>query len=591
MAMEKKKVTSLLISAGICLCILALWWVGAFQGLENKSMDYRFKMRGPVKGSDDVVIVAFDEESFKAIGRWPWPRKMHGQLIEKLTNAGAKAIVFDMLLPEPDKEHPDSDRYMVNAIKNSKRTVLASYFQYDSDGNPINFLLPIDMFRKSAVIGFANIVPELDGICRKIPLFKGYKGEITPSLSLAGLSIFLNEPAEEIIKNRKIAMDEYYEMLINFSGGYESFQYYSFHKVLNGEIPPEKFRGKFVMVGGTAAGLFDLKPIPFSPTFPGVEIHANTVSDILLGNYLRPWPALATLLLIAFFAFLPGLLLNRLSPLYAGVFTLAALAGYFFLTYFLFVSRFVYAEFIAPASGLALSYVGVLFYRFMTEEKEKRRMKKTFGQLVNPKVLDKMLSDPSYLKPGGHKETLSILFSDIRGFTTITEGTPPEVLVPHLNEYLGKMVEVVFRHDGTLDKFIGDAVMAIFGAPIPQNDHPKRAVLCAIDMMGELKILQEKWKAEGKPIFDIGIGVNTGEMTVGFMGTTQKMEYTVIGDNVNLGSRLEGLNKKYTTHIIISDSTYQQVKDIIEAKYLGADQVKGKTKTVDIYEVLGRKKE
>ena len=149
-------------------------------------------------------------------------------------------------------------------------------------------------------------------------------------------------------------------------------------------------------------------------------------------------------------------------------------------------------------------------------------MKKKFGQLVNPRVLEKMLNDPSYQKVGGHKELLTVLFSDIRGFTTITESLPPEELVPHLNEYLGKMVEVVFRHDGTLDKFIGDAVMAIFGAPVPQNDHPKRAVLCALDMMEELSKLQEKWKIEGKPVFDIGIGINTGEMTVGFMGSQRK---------------------------------------------------------------------
>ena len=378
-------------------------------------------------------------------------------------------------------------------------------------------------------------------------------------------------------------------MLINFCGGYESFPYYSFHKVLKGEIPAEKFKGKIVILGGTASGLFDFKPIPYSPTFPGVEIHANTMSNILMNNYLRPWPVYFTFLLILIFALIPGLVLNRFSPLIAGIAKLVSLAGYFVVVYILFVSKFVSAEFIAPASSFALSYVGVLFYRFMTEEKEKRKMKKTFGSLVNPKVLDKMLNDPSYQKAGPRSELLTILFSDIRGFTTITEGMPADELIPHLNEYLGKMVEVVFRHEGTLDKFIGDAVMAIFGAPVPQNDHPKRAVLCAIDMMDELNILQKKWKEEGKPIFDIGIGVNTGEMKVGFMGTTQKMEYTVIGDNVNLGSRLEGLNKDYKTHIIISESTYQYVKDIVEVKPLGAVKVKGKTKTVDIYEVVGRK--
>jgi len=589
--MEKKKVTSLLISAGVGFCVLILWFLGAFQSLENKSLDLRFKLRGPIKASEDIVVVVFDEASIKELGRWPWPRKLHGQLVEQLTRAGAKAVVFDMLLTEPDKEHADSDRYLADASKRSGRVVLGSFFQKDNEDNRESLVLPIEILRKNCNAGFVNISPELDGICRKVLLFRGFNGELVPSLSLAGLSVFLNKPAEEIINTKKIVIDENHEMLVNFAGGYESFPYYSFARVLKGEIPAEKFRGKLVLAGGTATALFDLKPTPFSPTFPGVEIHANTISNILLGNYLRPAPAFLVFLLIIIFALLPGLVLNRCSPLYAGVITLLALVVYFFTVYYLFASKYIYVEFVAPASVFALSYVGVLFYRFMAEEKEKRRMKKTFGSLVNPKVLEKMLNDPSYQKAGPRSEMLTVLFSDIRGFTTITEGTPADELIPHLNEYLGKMVEVVFRHEGTLDKFIGDAVMAIFGAPVPLNDHAKRAVLCAIDMMDELHILQEKWKAEGKPVFDIGIGVNTGEMKVGFMGTTQKMEYTVIGDNVNLGSRLEGLNKKYATHIIISDSTYQQVKDIVEAKYLGADQVKGKTKSVDIYEVIGRKKE
>ncbi len=587
--MEKKKLTSLLISAGAGLLVLGFWFIGTFQGLENRSLDYRFKLRGPISGSKDVVIVAFDEESFKELGRWPWPRQMHGKVVDRLTRAGAKAIVFDMLLPEPDQGDPASDRYFAEAAKRSKRVAIGSFYRNDAEGNPIDFVLPIEMFRKNCVVGFVNISPELDGICRKIPLFKGYKGDIVPSLSLAGLSIYLNQPADEIIKSRKISIDEYYEMLINFVGGYESFPYYSFYKVLGGEIPAEKFKDKIVILGGTAMGLFDYKSIPYSPTFPGLEIHANAISNILQDNYLRPWPAYATFLLIVIFAALPGLVLNRFSPLTAGIVTLSGLAGYFLLVYSLFALKFIYAEFVAPASSFALSYVGVLFYRFMTKEKEKRKMKKTFGQLVNPRVLEKMLNDPSYQKVGGRKELLTVLFSDIRGFTTITENLPSEELVSQLNEYLGKMVEVVFRHDGTLDKFIGDAVMAIFGAPVPQNEHAKRAVLCAIDMMSELAVLQEKWRSEGKPVFEIGIGVNTGEMTVGFMGSQEKKEYTVIGDNVNLGSRLEGLNKEYKTHIIISDSTYQAVKDIIEAKPLGAVKVKGRMKPVDIFEVVGKK--
>ncbi|MBN1823881.1 MAG: adenylate/guanylate cyclase domain-containing protein [Endomicrobiales bacterium] len=589
MAIEKKKLMTYLISGGIALFVLLFWGIDAFQDLENKSADMRFKIRGQSEVSKDIAIIAFDEESFKYLGRWPWPRKKHGQVVDRLRRAGAKAIVFDMLLPEPDLEHPASDAYFAGALKRSGRVVLASYFQYDDRGDPVDFLMPISRFLKQSYIGFANIVPELDGVCRKIPLFKQYEGNIVPSLSLASLAVFLDKDPVEIIKSRNIHIDEYHEMLINFAGGYESFPYYSYYDVLSGKVPPEKFKDKLVLLGGTASGLFDFKPIPFSPTFPGVEIHANTISNILLGNYLKPCSSLIVFLFIIIFALVPGFVLNRLSPLYAGGVILAAMLGYTLFVFYVFASNYVYIEFVAPVLSFALSYFGVLFYRFMTEEKEKRWIKKTFGQYVSPKVLEKIMADPASLKLGGQKQVLTVLFSDIRGFTTITESLPPEELVSQLNEYLSSMVEVVFRYDGYLDKFIGDAVMAIWGAPAPQNDHARRAVLCAIEMMEELGKLNEKWRAEGKKEFDIGIGVNTGEMTVGNTGSAGKLQYTVLGDNVNLASRLEGLNKEYKTHIIVSEATYRIVKDSVEAKHLAAVKVKGKTKAVEIYQVKGRK--
>jgi adenylate cyclase len=588
---KKKRFTTLLISSGVGLVIAALWWMGALQGLEYKALDSMFTLRKAIKPSHDIVIVAFDEDSFKNLGRWPWSRKLHGQVVERLVSAGAKAIVFDVLFPEPETEHPDADQYLADAVKKSGRVVFASYFQYDSDGNPVNFVLPIDVLRNAGIIGFANILPELDGICRKIPVFKVYKQQVIPSLALAGLSIFLDTPPDKIIAGRKVSLDKYYEMMINFAGGYESFKYYPFYKVLNGEIPSEAFAGKIVLLGGTASGLFDFKPIPYSPVFPGVEIHANTMSNMLLNNFIKPLPPAVTVLFIVIFVLLSGLVSGRLSPLKSGIATFCIFAGYFALVFLLFKSRDIYLEFVAPAVSLALSYFGILFYRFMTEEREKRRIKSTFGQYLNPRVMEKVLSDPSFLKLGGQKETLTVLFSDIRSFTTITESLPPEELVALLNEYLSKMVEVVFRWDGTLDKFIGDAVMAYWGAPVPQNDHPQRGVLCAIDMHKELKILQEKWRSEGKKVFEIGVGVNSGEMTVGNMGSTGKMDYTVIGDNVNLGARLESTTKEYHAKIIISDATYQAVKDIVDAKHIGSVKVKGKTKAVEIYAVLGKKGE
>lgn len=592
--MKKGKLAPPLISGAVGMLILGLWIIGMLQTLEYRTYDWMFTLRGPVQASKDIVIVAFDEESFKVLGRWPWTRAYYAQVVDRLTEAGAKALVFDVMYPEPESEHPGVDEAFGNAMKRSGRVVLASYFKYDAEGNPIDFLEPIPVLRQNGLIGFANIVPELDGVCRKIPLFKTYKGKTMPSLAMGGISTFLGKAPETIAADRSIKLDEYNEMLINFSGGYESFKYYSFHKVLDGSVPAATFRDKIVLFGGTASGLFDFKAIPYAQIFPGVEIHANTISNVLLGNAIKPLSPWVTFILIVLFAGASGLVSGRLSPLKGGILTFVLLTGTFGAVFSCFKYANIHMEFVAPAASLGLSYIGVLFYRFMTEEREKRKIKKTFSQYLSPKIMEKVLNDPSYLKMGGHMENLTVLFSDIRGFTTITESLPADVLVPQLNEYLSKMVDVVFKWDGTLDKFVGDAVMAYWGAPIPQNDHPLRGVMCAIDMHKELKLLQDKWAAEGKKqehIFKIGVGVNTGNMIIGNMGSTGKKDFTVIGDSVNLGARLESTTKEYHAKIIISEDTYNAVKDAIDAKHIGSVKVKGKTKAVEIYAVLGKKGE
>lgn len=588
--MKSKKIVTLIVSGLIGLAVIVFWVLGMFGMWENKILDIRFKMRGPIKTSEDIVIVAIDESSIepKNLGRWPWSRNIHAKLVDRLTAAGAKAIVFDVLFPEPDKDKPWADAELGESVARSKKVVLACFFRMAEGGIPVNPLFPVKDINKSKGLGFTNIFTELDGVNRKIPLFMEYEKESIASLAMSGLSVFLGKSPKTLVKERRIKTDKYNEIYINFHGGFESFPYYSYYKVLNGEISNDKFKDKIVLIGGTAAGLFDFKAITYAPVFPGVEIHANTMSNILLKNYLRPWPAALTIIIIVLFVLYSGLFSVALSPLKGGVVTIATLVGYFYFVYFLFTKN-IFAEFIAPASTLIISYMVVLSYRFMTEEREKRWIKKTFSHYLSATIMDKIISDPGALKLGGQRQNLTVLFSDIRGFTTMSEALKAEEVVELLNEYLGKMVEVVFRHEGTLDKFIGDAVMAFWGAPIPQKDHQIKAVLCAIDMIKELKILQAKWREEGKKVIEIGVGINTGEMVVGNMGSKEKMEYTVIGDNVNLGSRLESLNKSYHCRVIISEAVYERVKGLIDVKPLGSVKVKGKTKPITIYGIIGKK--
>lgn len=587
--MKKGKVICLLISVGVGLLICFFWLIGAFVELENKLSDYWFNKRGPISASKDIAIVAIDENSIKKLGRWPWPRNVHAEIIKKLKDSGARSVVFDVLFIEPDKDRPWADKELGKAARTSGEVIFGCFFKTtNSDGTYADLTLPVKALN-SVRTGFVNVTPDNDGIFRKIPVVLEYEKKLIPSLALAGLSLYFNKEPKEILKERKVYLDINRNLIVNFSGGNETFPYYSFADVLEGKIASDNFRNKIVLVGGTATALFDHKPIPFSPVFYGVEVHANVMSNILLGNFFREWNPIITFFFIVTFALLSGLVLSNISPIKGGIAAVLAFAGYYVLVYNLFSKSNILAEFMAPGSALVFSYTGVLFYRFLSEEKEKRWVKKTFSHYLSAHVMESILADPSRLNLGGQRQDLSVLFSDIRGFTTLSEELNPEEVVELLNEYLSKMVETVFKYDGTLDKFIGDAIMAFWGAPIHQDDHPKRAVLCAIEMIQELKKLQEKWRQEGKKVIDIGIGISTGEMIVGNMGSKEKMEYTVIGDKVNLGSRLEGLNKEYKTHIIISDSTYNAVKDLVEAKPLGMVKVKGKEKQVEIYEIIGRK--
>lgn len=588
--MKKEQKVSWWFAGAVCALVLMLWIMGAWDGMENMALDARFKMRGPAAHADTIAIVSIDDASIERLGRWPWRRDVHGRLVSVLKKAGARAVLFDVLFTEADKEHPAADRRFGAENVRAGTVVLDSFFSgVTGEGMPTGLTLPVASIGTGVATGFANFYPEMDGLTRKARLVVQTENALVPSLAVQGIARALGSTPENVLADTRIAMDQYQEILINFAGGYQTFPYYSFHKVLDGSVPVSAFKDKIVLVGGTATALFDVTPVTFGHVFPGVEIHANVVSNILRGDYLRPVSGWMTLFLIILFTLLPAVIIGRFSPLAAGMWSGGVCLLFIVVCQLVFTHAHIVLACVAPLIGFLMSFIGILLYRFMTVEKEKRWIKKTFSQYLSARVMENILANPAALHLGGRREMMTVLFSDIRNFTTISEALSPEEVVDLLNEYLSVMVDVVFRHDGTLDKFIGDAVMVFWGAPAPDNNHARKAVLCALDMMDELQKLQERWKAEGRPLVDIGIGINTGDMVVGNMGSREKMEYTVIGDNVNLASRLEGLNKEYKTHIIISSSTFVQVRNVVETRPLGSVKVKGKEQAHAIFEVLGRK--
>jgi adenylate cyclase len=354
------------------------------------------------------------------------------------------------------------------------------------------------------------------------------------------------------------------------------------------KIDPAIFRDKIVFVGVTASGLYDVFETPFSNgKMPGVQVHAAVADDILSNRFIRQAGTGARMATVTVAALLVGSVSTLLPAWWATAVTavlvtvLSAIATQLFGTgYWLNLSQPVLASAVALFGGVA--------YQYFFEGRETRKMKKLFGRYVSKDVYEQLVANPSLARLGGHRRDMTVLFSDIRGFTAVSEHAQPEDIVRMLNEYFTRMVELVFARQGTLDKFVGDMVMALFGAPLDDPRHADHAVDAALDMVGALAALNARWQAEGRPALDIGIGINTGPMIAGNIGSDAIMSYTVIGDAVNLGSRLESLNKQYGTRIIISDATRQRLSSPYQLRPLGDVLVKGKTQPVAIFEVVGR---
>ncbi|MFH1487981.1 MAG: adenylate/guanylate cyclase domain-containing protein [Pseudomonadota bacterium] len=447
-------------------------------------------------------------------------------------------------------------------------------------------------------LGYANTFPDEDGSLRMETLAMEYGGEYFMSLSVAMLKLYLNlnpqqirlNPGEDVELGRfGVDTDERNRFLINYYGPTGTYPYFSFYDVLEGKKDASLFKDKIVFIGYTAAGIKDFYVTPTDPGLPGVEKQATIVSNILHQDFI-----IRNRVLIAwdiFFILVSGLILGltipKLPPLRATLFSILLLIfmAAFLQAIFSYAKLWVYAVY--PLLTIALAYSCTLVFRLFTEEREKKRIRDTFQFYVTPSVVSDVLKNPEKLKLGGDRKDLTVLFSDIAGFTTVSESMSPEDLVHFLNEYLTKMTDIVFKYDGTLDKFIGDAVMAIYGAPLDDPDHPAKACGSALDMMTALALLRKGWEQRGMPLIDIRIGINTGPMVVGNMGSQSRFDYTVMGDSVNLGSRLEGINKEYGTNIIISEETFHHVTERFVCRRLDAVRVKGKKAPVKIFELIG----
>lgn len=457
--------------------------------------------------------------------------------------------------------------------------------------------------------GFFNEDPDADGTYRRALLILRYQEfEWYPSLALETWRQYRKVPDQQIagyLSEHGLERLQYGDQtlwprydgttLINYAGPYQTYPQYSMIDVIDGKVPERTFQGKIVLVGATALGIGDLRNTPYqSHDYMGVEIHANIVDNLLhngergRGFLTRGYnEEMIDLGFLLAFGLGMGVLFGRIKPLYSTLSLLLALAGFGTAVYGAFARWGMWLSFVVPAGVLVVNYAAITSFRMIFEEREKRKIRRSFGAYVSPGVIKLIEKDPkALLRPGGQMKELSIMFSDIRSFTSVAEGLTPDELVLLLNEYLGEMTEVLFKWWGTLDKYIGDAIMAFWGSPYPQDDHAFRACTCALDMSARLDELNQKWAEEGRKTLNIGIGLNTGPVNVGNMGSSRRLAWTVMGDHVNLASRLEGMTKKYRVRIVLSEFTYRQIQRAYVTRELDRITVVGKSQPVAIYQLM-----
>jgi len=626
---------SSLILLGITLLLslsfarMRLWAPYYLEVLELRAIDFRLQVRGPIQAGDEVAIIAIDEKSLREHGRWPWPRSHLATLISQVSALEPSVIALDIVFAEPDPTH---DAALAEAIRLSGKVVLGYFLDFSqeitmaaasapkvSEYNLVkekpgetsgthqlrvapylvaNLPLISDASRHS---GFFNFVPDVDGIYRRVPLAVRYQDKILTPLSLQALRVYLGNPllgitlqgdkvASITVAGTPLPTEESGETWINYAGPARRFPHYSATDVMEGKIEAEQLRGKIVLVGTTATGTFDARATPFDPFFPGVEIHANVIDNVLHDRFLvRPgWVITADMAATLALGLFLGIALLWVKGIWGGLLYGGMLGAYLFGSQRYFVQSGVPLSILYPLLSLSSVYLSVTLFHYLTEERAKRRTRDAFSRYLHPEVARMVSEDPALLRLGGEKRELTVMFTDIRGFTSISEALSPEVLVEFLNEYLGAMTDIVFDHGGLLDKYIGDAVMALWGAPLPMHDHPAQACHTALDMLDKLRDLREAWEHKGLPPLDIGVGINTGPMVVGNMGSSRRFDYTVMGDHVNLSSRLEGLNKFYGTHILLSQYTQEQVGKEFLLREIDSVRVKGKKQPVIISELLAR---
>ena len=630
---------------GILVLVLTQGYVveiGLLKDIDRLTVDYRFQSRGgymsdrDMRSKADVVIVEISDNDLKALPeKFPFPRWYYAHLAENLARAGARVVAFDITFESPgggDSIFADVMRRYDNIVLAGKLQTGMSTAQYELRSIEQNYSNVF--FSVNHNIGISNIIKERDDVCREYLPMMTIGDRLTPTLAFACLNrAFKAEPLSTVrlsadaflFRDRVIPRYSPTTFMLNYYGPVRTFRYVPFSQVIDDSTFQTKdeqemgtdintfdadmaklFRNKIVLIGSTMPEEHDYHSTPFyvweggkkNFAMNGVEIHATAVQNVLDRAFISELGSGVESLIVLVLSIAGFLGLHALKQIHlrhtwmleVGVFMLIIIliAGIFETAVLVFSSANIMMSIVNPSFALVFAYIGTAVYQYLEERQQKALIKNVFSHYINPAVVNELVSNPDKAKLGGDRRELTVFFSDIAGFTSISErfSEHPEGLVDLLNEYLDEMTAIVLKYEGTLDKYEGDAIMAFWGAPIPQKDHALRACLAALEMQKRLAALRAKWAKEKRPELEVRCGLNTGIMIVGNMGGKDRFDYTVIGDSVNLASRLEGANKQYGSKVMISEMTYQHVKSRVVVRELDLIQVKGKNEPVRVYEVL-----
>jgi adenylate cyclase len=580
--------------------------LGILAPLERRSTDLLTRIHAASVASDPaIVIVDIDDRSLSRMSeladRWPWPRSVHGELAAGLAGDTPKAIVFDLLLGEPDRTRPESDE-LFNQLIAPLSNVYFATVRGDRQADPYgvllrdmaqplgmlylrdahvdaraNLLVPLAIRKQNARLGVINALQDADGLLRRSYLYLPAYGWKIPSL-----------PAR-VAADLGYRMPEGESILLNWSAsGHRHFSYSDLYEDFNREhrqLDASAFRDKIIVIGSSATGLYDLRATPLSETYPGVEVMATALDNLKNQTWMRLAPAWLPLLVTAAIMAAICVAFSRgAHTLQIGVVTIGGLVLLLLLSYAALGQRIVLPMLTPVIFGVSL-YFACALHEYLRERRERLRAVDYFSRFVNPHVVKDLLAHGGLSKDGESRE-ITVLFSDIRGFTTLSETRKPTEVVSILNRYFGRQVEVIFRHGGCLDKFIGDAIMAIWGAPLDDPDHAKHAVMAALEMSEALEQFRLELGELGRS-FDVGIGIHSGPAVVGIIGSENKREYTAIGDTVNLASRIEGLTKG-VARVLVSEDTMRACAGAFAFGDRGSHKVKGREQAVRLYEPSGK---